>query len=75
MGGSGRDGLEAVADPPPVHRRIRRLEQRRPPPVSRCGLPGVSALLAQAGAAEAPDARVGVFVGNAWDPTEGRETP
>ena len=38
-------------------------------------LPGVSGLLARAGAAEAPDARVGVFVGNAWDPTEGRETP
>ena len=25
--------------------------------------------------AEAPSARVGVFVGNAWDPAEGRETP
>ena len=25
--------------------------------------------------AEAPAARVGVFVGNAWDPMEGRETP
>ena len=39
------------------------------------GLPGVSDLLTGAGVAEAPDARVGVFVGNAWDPAEGRETP
>ena len=38
-------------------------------------LPGVSGLLAAAGIPEAPDARVGVFVGNAWDPSEGRETP
>ena len=38
-------------------------------------LPGVSGLLAAAGLPEAPDARVGVFVGNAWDPSEGRETP
>ena len=38
-------------------------------------LPGVAALLAQAGVAEAPAARVGVFVGNAWDPSEGRENP
>ncbi len=37
--------------------------------------PGVSALLNEAGMAEAPPARVGVFVGNAWDPAEGRETP
>ena len=39
------------------------------------GLPGVSALLAQAGISKAPPVRVGVFVGNAWDPSEGRETP
>ena len=39
------------------------------------GLPGVPDLLAGAGLANAPDARVGVFVGNAWDPSEGRETP
>ena len=39
------------------------------------GLPGVSDLLSRAGIAEAPAARVGVFVGNAWDPKEGRETP
>ncbi len=38
-------------------------------------LPGVSALLNEAGISGAPDARVGVFVGNAWDPSEGRETP
>ena len=38
-------------------------------------LPGVADLLAQAGVPQAPDARVGVFVGNAWDPSEGRETP
>ena len=39
------------------------------------GLPGVPDLLTGAGVAEAPDARVGVFVGNAWDTAEGRETP
>ena len=38
-------------------------------------LPGVSGLLSEADIAEAPAARVGVFVGNAWDPAEGRETP
>ena len=38
-------------------------------------LSGVADLLNEAGIAEAPSARVGVFVGNAWDPTEGRETP
>ena len=37
--------------------------------------PGVAGLLNEAGMSEAPSARVGVFVGNAWDPTEGRETP
>ena len=37
--------------------------------------PGVADLLTEAGMAEAPSARVGVFVGNAWDPTDGRETP
>ena len=37
--------------------------------------PGVPDLLNEAGIAEAPAARVGVFVGNAWDPSEGRETP
>ncbi len=38
-------------------------------------LPGVSDLLRESGIGEAPAARVGVFVGNAWDPREGRETP
>ena len=37
--------------------------------------PGVADLLNEAGLAEAPSARVGVFVGNAWDPAKGRETP
>ncbi len=39
------------------------------------GLPGVACLLNEAGIPQAPSARVGVFVGNAWDPSEGRETP
>ena len=38
-------------------------------------LPGVADILNAAGMAEAPAARVGVFVGNAWDPADGRETP
>lgn len=38
-------------------------------------LPGVADLLAEAGITESPAARVGVFVGNAWDPAPGRETP
>ena len=38
-------------------------------------LPGASELLREAGVGELPAARVGVFVGNAWDPSEGRETP
>ena len=38
-------------------------------------LPGVADLLNRAGVPQAPNARVGVFVGNAWDPSEGRETP
>jgi hypothetical protein len=37
--------------------------------------PGVAALLAAAGLSAVPQARVGVFVGNAWDPQAGRETP
>ena len=37
--------------------------------------PGVADLLSAAGISEAPAARVAVFVGNAWDPSEGRETP
>ena len=38
-------------------------------------LPGVGELLREAKVNEIPSARVGVFVGNAWDPAEGRETP
>ena len=38
-------------------------------------LPGVGDLLQDAGLSAAPRARVGVFVGNAWDPSPGRETP
>ena len=37
--------------------------------------PGVPDLLTGAGLAEVPEARVAAFVGNAWDPEEGRETP
>lgn len=36
---------------------------------------GIDTLLASAGLAAVPEAKVGVFVGNAWDPREGRETP
>jgi hypothetical protein len=36
---------------------------------------GVSDLLRDAGLPSVPKARVGVFVGNAWDPQDGRETP
>ena len=37
--------------------------------------PGVSDLLKDAGIPAVPDAKVGVFVGNSWDPSDGRETP
>lgn len=36
---------------------------------------GVSAFLNEAGLKAAPQAKVGIFVGNAWDPHEGKETP
>jgi hypothetical protein len=36
---------------------------------------GVATLLREAGLAAVPPAAVGVFVGNAWDPQDGRETP
>jgi hypothetical protein len=39
------------------------------------GYPGVADLVREAGLASVPKARVAVFVGNAWDPSEGRETP
>jgi len=37
--------------------------------------PGVQDLLSTAGIKVLPKARVAAFVGNAWDPQEGRETP
>jgi len=37
--------------------------------------PGIPELLREAGLGAAPKARVAVFVGNAWDPQPGRETP
>ena len=37
--------------------------------------PGVAQLLSDAGLSDVPTAKVAVFVGNAWDPGEGRETP
>ena len=36
---------------------------------------GVTSLLQEAGIASVPAAKIAVFVGNAWDPQEGRETP
>ncbi|MBI4730026.1 MAG: DUF499 domain-containing protein [Acidobacteria bacterium] len=39
------------------------------------GLGGVAELVREAGVASVPKARVAVFVGNAWDPQPGRETP
>ncbi len=39
------------------------------------GYSGVSDLLRDCGLSSVPKARVGVFVGNAWDPQPGRETP
>lgn len=36
---------------------------------------GVGDLLKEAGISAVPKARVAVFVGNAWDPKDGRETP
>jgi len=43
--------------------------------VEAVAFPGVAALLEVAGLTVVPQARVGVFVGNAWDPQAGRETP
>lgn len=37
--------------------------------------PGVADLIKDAGLSQVPAARVAAFVGNAWDPQEGRETP
>ena len=43
--------------------------------VAASGFSGVADLLRSACLASVPNARVAVFVGNAWDPHEGRETP
>ena len=37
--------------------------------------PGVQALLKSSGLSQLPTSKVAIFVGNAWDPTDGRETP
>lgn len=37
--------------------------------------PGVSELLTETGLKSVPKAKTGIFVGNAWDPQDGRETP
>ena len=39
------------------------------------GFDGVAELLREAGVGSVPKAKVAVFVGNAWDPQAGRETP
>jgi len=39
------------------------------------GYPGIDNLISEAGISTVPHARVATFVGNAWDPQEGRETP
>jgi hypothetical protein len=39
------------------------------------GVSGVTELVREAGISTVPQAKVAVFVGNAWDPQEGRETP
>lgn len=39
------------------------------------GYTGIVPLLKEAGLNSVPETRVAVFVGNAWDPQEGRETP
>jgi len=36
---------------------------------------GVEKLLSEAGLSSVPQARIAVFVGNAWDPQDGKETP
>ena len=39
------------------------------------GVEGVADLMREAGVSSVPKANVAVFVGNAWDPQQGRETP
>lgn len=36
---------------------------------------GIAELISDAGISKVPEAQVGAFVGNAWDPQDGRETP
>lgn len=40
-----------------------------------CEYPGVADLIKEAGIRAVPEAKVAAFVGNAWDPQDGRETP
>jgi Protein of unknown function (DUF499) len=42
---------------------------------SESDYPGIADLIQEADLTGVPDGKVGVFVGNAWDPQEGRETP
>ncbi len=42
---------------------------------SAAGYTGVADLVREAGIPSVPEAKVAVFVGNAWDPQAGRETP
>ena len=42
---------------------------------SVAGYDGIADLVSEAGVASVPKAKVAVFVGNAWDPQPGRETP
>ncbi len=44
-------------------------------PKASAANPDVQALLKSNGLGQIPTARVAVFVGNAWDPAEGKETP
>ena len=44
-------------------------------PKESAGDPGVQSLLKSGGLTRLPAAKVAVFVGNAWDPAEGKETP
>jgi len=44
-------------------------------PGSASSFAGVPAMLNEAGLYAVPNTKVAVFVGNAWDPREGRETP
>jgi len=43
--------------------------------VNATDYPGISQLLSDVGLSQMPEAKVAVFVGNAWDPQQGLETP